>query len=654
MRILARGLLVLLASVAPALLSAFAPAQDAATITPPASAVVEGMPSIPASIAEALGPYGEFRGAVFQGWHPTRREMLITTRFGDVYQVHLVQGPGRARTQLTFLRDGVPEFAAASFPPAGGEYAILRTDATAGGQRFQLSRFDLASRTMTLLTDGRAANSPPVWSRAGTRIAYYSTRRTGRDRDVYVMNPLEPASDRMVLQGQGSWTPLEWSLDDGSLLVMETVSPVEQRLWRVDVASGEKTELAPRGGPPASYSGAQLSGDGRSLYALTDRDSEFRRVGRLDLASNVWTMLTDDRGDVERFEVSPDGRTIAIVRNEDGVSTIGLLDSASGKIRPVSGVPAGMIQTLGWHPSGSTLAFNVRSISSDNDVHSLDHATGRVVRWTFSETGGVDPQSLVQPEVVRWKSFDGLTISGVLYRPPARFTGRRPIMINIHGGPEAQERPRWQGRSNYFLNELGIAVIFPNVRGSTGFGKTFRELDNGAKRADSVKDIGALLDWIAAQPSLDKERVMITGASYGGYVVMASAAAYPDRFRCAFSGFGVANLATEVEGQDPVTRDIRRYEYGDERDPKTRALLLEMSPVTNASRIRMPIMIAHGKNDTRVPVSQAAEMVEAAKKNGTPVWSIVFNDEGHGFRRKENVDFNFYAWIFFVQEFLLK
>jgi len=262
---------------------------------------------------------------------------------------------------------------------------------------------------------------------------------------------------------------------------------------------------------------------------------------------------------------------------------------------------------------------------------------------------------LPEPEIVRWKSFDGRIISGVLYRPPSRFTGPRPVMINIHGGPnDTRERPRFQGRSAYFLNEMGIAIVFPNVRGSFGFGTSFEKLDDGSKREDAVKDIGALLDWIGAEKALDASRVMVTGASYGGYMTYAAAERYPDRIRCAFAAAAISDFVSYIEGTEPGRQQDRRAEYGDERDPATRALLTRISPVTNAKQLKVPLMIAHGRKDARVPIAQAEAMFEAARGNSVPVWLVIYEDAGHeNFPgTAANSNYNFYTWITFVERFL--
>jgi dipeptidyl aminopeptidase/acylaminoacyl peptidase len=637
---------------------AVAPAPQPPVAATPEAIVTEGMPPVPASIAEGMAPYAQYRRATFRSWHPTWRQMLIATRFGDTDQIHHVAMPGGARTQLTFVPGGLGGGQRPSYPAtyqqATGGYFVFRRD-EGGNEAFQNYRFDLATGAITRLTDGASKNTLGVWSRSGDRLAYTSTRRDGKDWDLYVMDPSDPKTDRRVAELEGAWDAVDWTPDDKAVLALQTISVAESYLWRVDVATDERTLLTPKGPTPVSYAQAALARDGNTIYLTSDRDSDFLRLVRLDLSSRTTTTLTPTvAGDVDEFALSPDESCIAFVVNEDGAGVLHLLDTASGRQRPVPKLPVGVVSNIRWHRNSADLAFDLESPRMPGDVFSLNVKTGVVDRWTRSEAGGVNTDALAEPEVVHWKSFDGLTISGILYRPPARFSGRRPLMINIHGGPErGQERPRWQGRSNYFLNEMGVAIIYPNVRGSSGFGKRFRELDDGVLRDNATRDIGALLDWISTRPDLDASRVMVTGASYGGYLTLAAFVTYNDRFRCAFAGFPISNMVTELERTDVARRDQRRPEYGDERDPKVRTFLETIAPVNNAAKIRKPLFLAHGQNDPRVPLSESQQMVAAVKTNGTPLWYLVANDEGHGFARRANTDYLLYAWALFMQRYLV-
>ena len=628
-------------------------APEPPTLQPPAALRADGMPAIPASIAAAVGAYTEFRSAWFAGWHPTKREALILTRFADTVQVHELRMPGGARRQLTFYPDAVDD---ASWPRRSSEYFLFTKDL--GGDEFsQIYRTDVASGATTLVSDGgRSQNSLGPWSHAGDRMAFASTRRNGVDRDVYVMDPRDPSSARLLLEVKGGgWGPVSWSADDAKLAVLEYISVNETYVWIVDVATGAKTLLTPKGGKvPVAYGGAEFSRDGRGLYVTTDRDAEFMRLAYVDLASGKHRYLTTDLPwDVEEFDVAPDGRTIAFVTNEDGASVLRHVEAASGAPLPVPALPIGVVGTLAWHGSGRELGLSLSSPRAPSEMYSVDFAAQRIERWTESETGGINAAAFAEPEVVRWQSFDGRTISGLLYKPPARFAGPRPVVINIHGGPESQSRPTFLGRNNYYLDQLGVAILFPNVRGSTGFGKSFAKLDNGRLREDSVKDIGTLLDWLKSRPDLDASRVMITGGSYGGYMTLASATKFDDRIRGSLSVVGISNFVTFLENTEEYRRDLRRVEYGDERDPKMREFLLGISPMNHAQRISKPLFIVQGKNDPRVPWTESEQMVATVRSKGGQAWYLLAEDEGHGFAKKRNADYQFYATIAFMQDYLL-
>lgn len=627
-----------------------AAAQDK-TLKPGDNLVIDGVPPIPASLPDEVRRYTESRPANFEAWHPRNRELLISTRFANTLQIHHVKIPGGARTQVTFFNEPV---GSATFEPNDGRYFIFGKDA--GGNEFvQLYRYDVADGRVTLLTDGgRSQNGGIAWSSKGDRMAYASTRRNGADRDVYVMDPANPRSDKILLQvSGGGWDPADWSPDDSKLLVAEFVSITKSTLWLVDVASGQKTALT-NPAEHVSYTAAEFSADGRGVYVASDKDSEFQRLGYIDLATKQYTALTTDlKWDVEGFDLSRDGKTIAFATNEAGVSKLYVLDTASRQSRALSAAPAGVIGALEWHNNNRDLGFSIGSARSTSDVYSVDVTSGAVTRWTEAELGGLVASELSEPELIRWKSFDGLEMTGFYYRAPAKFTGKRPVIINIHGGPEGQSRPIFLGRSNYYLNELGVSIIYPNVRGSTGYGKSFVMLDNGVKREDSVKDIGALLDWIAARPELDAARVMVMGGSYGGYMTLAVSTNYSNRLRAALDVVGISNFNTFLKNTESYRRDLRRVEYGDERDPKIAAFFEKIAPLNNASRIAHPLFVVQGGNDPRVPLSEADQMVERVKQNGKPVWYLMARDEGHGFAKKQNADYLFYATVMFVRQYLL-
>jgi poly(3-hydroxybutyrate) depolymerase len=620
----------------------------------PATAKLDGVPPIPVAVAESLAPYGNARRAQLLAWHPVRRQILISTRFGNVPQIHAVNGPGMDRTQLTFIRDGVT--GAAAYEPTRGEYFLFTKDIGRGAESVQIFRFDVVSGRTTMITDGKSRYGSPVWSRKAGLIAFESSRRNGKDRDIYVMNPLDPSSLRLVAESDGTWVVSRWSPDDSELIVMQAPTNERKFLWRVKVATGEKTPLTPD--DAARWSEPQYTPDGKTVFASSNRQGDIVRVWRTDVNNVNWTPVTKDGEAIESFALSPDGRTLAVAFDSTTASRVELLDAMTSAVRVAPKLPAG--QLLGspqWRPGGAELALTLWSLRSFGDVYAVNAKSGAVERWTRSELGPFHPDSLPEPEIVKWKSFDGLEISGVFYRPPARFTGPRPVIVSIHGGPNgaaARERPRYQGRSAYFLNELGVAMIFPNVRGSFGFGKEFEKLDDGALREDSVKDIGALLDWIGRQPSLDKNRIAVTGASYGGYMAYAVAAMYSDRIRCVAPAAGISDFLAYLGGTELQRQANRRAEYGDETDPAMREALRRMSPVTNASKIHVPMLIIHGRQDTRVPIAQAEEMARIVRANNVSVWTVFFDDEGHVMPSNvTNNDLYFYAWMMFVDKYLI-
>ncbi len=629
------------------------PAQQAPVLTAPDNLVIDGIPAIPFGMPADVRRYTEARAASLSDWHPTRREMLISTRFGNTAQVHVVRMPLGARTQLTFFDEPV---AGASYDPKDGNYFVFGKDV--GGNEFgQLYRYDVANGRVTLLTDGgRSQNGGVTWNRAGDRIAYGSTRRNGTDRDLYVINPIDPTSDHRVLEvSGGGWAVLDWSPDDRQLLVMQYVSVNQSFLWLVNAASGAKTALTPPGADTVAYGGAEFAADGRGVYLTSDRGGEFQQLAYLDLATKTFTTLTASiRWDVDEFTVSPDGRQVAFVTNEAGISKLYLLDAATRRYRALSGLPVSVLGGLRWHHNNHDLGFTLGTAQSPGDAYSIDVRTGALTRWTESELGGLIAAELPDPTLIRWPGADAREITGFLYRPPARFTGPRPVIISIHGGPEGQSRPGFLGRDNYFLSELGAVVIQPNVRGSTGYGKTFVKLDNGMRRMDAVADIGALLDWIGRQPDLDAGHVMVTGGSYGGFMTLAVATTYNDRITCSLDVVGISNFNTFLKNTESYRRDLRRVEYGDERDSAMAAFFERTAPLNNAGRITKPLFVVAGLNDPRVPHTEAEQMIARVKQNGSPVWFLMANDEGHGFRKKGNRDYQFYATVLFVRQFLMR
>ena len=632
------------------ILLAFATAATNAEV--PENLVVDGIPAPPKELKANAGRYLEFRSASFNSWHPTKRELLITTRFADANQIHQVRIPGGDRRQLTFT----PEPArGGSWQRKHGRYILFSQD-TGGGEFYQLHRLDPDSGRITLLTDGKSRNEGGVMSEDGELIAYTSTRRNGRDYDIYVMNPADPASNRLVSEmSGGGWSATDWSEDKSKLLLLEAISINKSRLYLLDVKSGTKELLTPDQEVAVAYSDAKFAKGGKSIFFTTDDGSEFHRLSQMDLkAKSIRVLTADIKWDVDEFDLSPDGKTIAFITNEDGVGKVHLIDVKSGKELSAPRLSLGIPSNVRWHESGREIAFNFSSARSPTDVYSFDVKSGKLDRWTESETGGLQASKFVEPELIRVKSFDGLSVSGFLYRPdPRKFPGKRPVIVNIHGGPESQSRPTFQARNNYYPDEMGIALFYPNVRGSAGYGKTFLTLDNAFKREDSVRDIGAFLDWIGRDPGLDADRIAVMGGSYGGYMTLACATHFSDRLRCAVDIVGISSFATFLKNTQDYRRDLRRVEYGDERDPRMAEFMEKIAPLNNVDKIGKPMFIVQGLNDPRVPVTEAEQMAKALRNRGGKVWYLLAKDEGHGFQKKKNADFQFISTVQFFREHLL-
>ena len=618
------------------------------TVPKPAALIADGMPAVPAELAAETRPYMEFRTAGFVGWHPTERRMMIATRFANTAQLHLVAQPMGMRKQVSFEAEPVGN---GSWAPKTGDVFVTQKD-IGGNEFFQIHT--LKDGKLTMLTDGKSRNGLSAWSDDGELIAYSSTKRNGTDTDLYVMNPRDPSTARMVAEVKGGgWSLAAFAPDKKSAVVGSYVSVTNTDLYMLDLASGVMT---PIGDPKKdiAYGGAQFAPDG-SLWVTSDEGADFQRLGTLDTKTGKFTPRgPKENWDVDTFDIAPDGSFIAYVTNEAGMAKLKLLDPKTNQVRTVDSLPAGIIGGLEISEWGE-IGITFTSARSAADAYSVDPKTMAVTRWTESETGGLDVTKNSEPELVKIKSFDGLEVSGFLYRPdPAKFPGKRPMIMNVHGGPEGQSRPGFLGRNNYLLNEQGVAIFFPNVRGSTGYGKTFVSLDNGPfKREDSVKDMGAFLDALAKDPALDAGSFGLTGGSYGGYMCYAAAVQFKTKLRATNCIVAISNFVTFLENTQSYRRDLRRVEYGDERDPKQRAKLIEISPLTRVGEIEKPMMVVTGANDPRVPQSEADQIVKAIRERGATAWHLVGTNEGHGFAKKENADYQFWTSLIFWQQNLL-
>lgn len=623
----------------------------ASVVTPPANIVTQGVPPLPADRAQRVIQYTDFRSASLQDWSPDGQGILVLTRFGEAAQVHRVRRPLGARTQLTYgspVRDWTSPYRSALYPPGRSDAFLFLRD-VGGDENMQIHRYDFASVRETLLTDGKSRSSGVVFSPKGDLFAYASNRRNGKDMDIWVGTLEGPKAQRLAVQLEGGgWQAADLSADGKQLLLFEYVSISQSHLWVVELSSGQKRRITPEGGQKVAYGDALFAPDGRSVFARSDRAGEFSQLVQLELGSGKERTLAAHPWDVAELTLSRDGRLLAYTVNEGGYSRLHLYDLRRKASRRLE-VPSGVVDGLRWSPDGRQLGFTLTAHDTPPDAFSIAIKDGALTRWTQSEVGYTKPSELPPPELVKWKSFDGLELAGFLYRPPPRFEGRRPVLVRIHGGPEAQSTPGFLGDANYLLLELGMAVLLPNVRGSTGYGKTFVDLDNGFKREDTYRDIETLFDWIAQDPRLDPGGIVVNGGSYGGHMTLAVATRYSDRIRGAISVVGISSFVTFLETTAEYRRDLRRVEYGDERDPQMRAFMERIAPMAHADKIKKPLMLIQGRNDPRVPVGEADQMAKVVAHSGVPVWYIVANDEGHGFRKKQNLEYQLVAIARFLE-----
>ncbi|HWX79796.1 MAG TPA: alpha/beta fold hydrolase [Steroidobacteraceae bacterium] len=600
----------------------------------------ENIPEVPGDLAEKLDGYLNARQATPLGWSP-KGQLLIATRFGDVEQLHLLEQAGGARRQLTFLRDPVTT-AAFSPDPARAAYVFLKD--VGGNENAQLYYQRLDEPTPKLLTDGKSMNGAPVWSNMGREVAFFSTARDGVSYDIDIVDPESGALPRLVLAGDpsGAWSVLDWSPDDAKLLVRKFVSISESYLYVVDTGSGQKREVDPSSAK-GGIAGAKFSRDGQGVYVISDREGEFAALRYVNLFNAEKALISGHiPWDVEELAISRDGHYLAYVSNEAGFSKLNLVDLRTHQdLTPPRFRTPGIVDSLSFDLEGTRLAFGFAAANQPKDAYVLDVAGNRLEAWTRSEAGPVDLAKFVIPHQWEFPTFDRIDgkprrIPLFVYQPASG--GPHPVLIVLHGGPESQFRPGFDPWIQYVVNELGFAVVAPNVRGSSGYGRDYLALDNGVLREDAVKDIGALIVWIGLQSSFDAKHVVVAGGSYGGYLALATLVNYSDRLRGGVDAAGIADFVSFLTNTAPYRQNLRRAEYGDERDPEMRSFLRRISPLTNAERITRPLLVVQGKNDPRVPVSEAESIVNTIRAKGGEVWYLLAADEGHGYRKKRNRD----------------
>jgi len=611
------------------------------------SLLQSGVPEVPRALRDRLGQYQNARAASLLDVMPDGSAALISTRFASTAQLHLVEQPMGARQQLTF---GEEPIGAGKLSPDGRSVYYLRD--VGGGEFFQVYRLDRKSGRSELLTDGKSRHEGLLLSHDGKQIAWASTARNGKDHDIYAGPAADPKNVRRITEREGAWEPVDFSRDGKSLLVVQERAVDDSDLHVVDLATGQMRQITPRQGK-GSVVDAAFAPDGKSVYVATDRYGDFDGIWRFDLARMDASPASTAFGkgqkwNVEKFALSPDGRTLAASINEDGWSRIYLAPTSGGAPQPLN-VPRGIVAALDFPAQRSDVLFLAQQTArSPTDVWSIDLKTKKPVRWTKSEVGGLDTNAFVEAELVRYPGKGGVSVPAFLYKP--RTGGRVPVVILWHGGPEGQSRPTFDPGLQFLTNELGFAAIAPNVRGSTGYGKAYVAMDNGPKREEALTDIGATLDFIASRPDLDKDRVAVWGGSYGGYMVLASLAFYGERIRAGVDVVGISNLVSFLNNTQAYRQDLRRVEYGDERDPAVRAVQERISPLNSVDKIQSALFVVQGHNDPRVPQSESEQIVKAVRGKGKDCWYLLGVNEGHGFKKKENRDYYSAATMWFLEQ----
>jgi len=635
------------------------PTKSAADPHRPASIAVQEVPVVPPELTARLAQYQDIRTASFQGWSPDGKGILIGTRFGNSTQLHRVYMPGGRREQVTFYQ----EPAGGRFIPQAKDGALLVTMSQGGNENDQVYLLDRTAYRTLLLTDGKSRNLLGPVRHDGAQMIIHSNRRNGRDTDLFMTATRTADKSDLLLEAKDEhWTATDWSLDGSRLLLNRYVSINESYPSLMDVSTKSLKPLPfPGNATKASFGSLVFSRDGRWAYLSTTPSGEFQQLAKLNLETLQYQWLMQNvPWDVSDIVVDPTSGAVAVTVNEDGASKLFLLNGAGASgngttsdVRRELKLPLGIISGLDFSPDGKQLGFTLARPDAPADAYSLSLSDGQLTRWTYSEVGGLNPATFVAPTRIKFKSFDGREVPAYFYRPrTASAKSKAPVLINIHGGPEGQYRPLFTGATQFAVNELGMAVIHPNVRGSAGYGKTYLLLDNAERREDSVKDIGALLDWIAQQPELDASRVAVSGGSYGGYMVLASLVHFGDRIRAGIDIVGIANFLTFLERTSPYRQDLRRAEYGDERKPEMRAVFERISPAASADKIKSALLVAHGRNDPRVPFSEAEQIAEKVRAAGRPVWTVYADNEGHGFAKKDNRDYLTAVEMLFLKEHL--
>ncbi|KTG09781.1 peptidase S9 [Haloprofundus marisrubri] len=522
-----------------------------------------------------------------------------------------------------------------------------------GNERQQLYLLNVANGRITDLTAmPDAKHRWGGWSHDGERFAFTSNRRDESVFDVYVQGREEVGDDATLVHEGSGWLNVGgWSPDDSRLIVHEAYSNFDMDVSVLDLETGELGHVTPHEGN-VRYTSVEWAPDGESLYLTTDRNSDTLDLARLDLDTHEFSVVVaDEEWNIDGVAVDDETGRIVYSRNADGYTelSVGTLDGPD-TIDPLPDpdLPKGVAGGVSFGPDAETFAITATRSTDNTNVHVVDVETGETERWTRASTAGIPRDTFVEPELVHYPTFDGRDIPAFFSLPErAGDESKTPVVVDIHGGPEAQRRPSFNGVKQFLLNH-GYAVFEPNVRGSAGYGKAYGHLDDVENRMDSVQDIKAAVEWLHDHPSVDPDRIVAMGGSYGGFMVLASVTEYPELWAAAVDIVGIANFVTFLENTGEWRRELREAEYGSLEDD--REFLESISPINHIERIQAPLFVLHGENDPRVPVGEAHQIVEQAREQGVPVRELIFDDEGHGFSKLENRKTAYAAIVEFLDE----
>jgi dipeptidyl aminopeptidase/acylaminoacyl peptidase len=584
--------------------------------------------------------YLNIRSATSPALSPTGDQLAFLTNISGTPQVWMISAQGGWPDQMTFFSDRVDFI---SWSPDGS--GLIFGKSIGGDENAQL--YWMApdgSQIRALTSEPKVRHNFGGWSNDGKKISYASNQRNKDFFDIYVME-VATGSSQLVYQQDGSNAPVAWSVDGRTLVVSHANEQLslDNDLYLVEIATKTATHLTPHEGA-AQFSNVRFMPDGHSLLFTTNDKREFQSLAQMDLATRRVDILDDTQWDVAGIEVSDNGGMLAYTLNREGFSELyvrrlntdgkPLITALGSKDMPVKLPGKGVVGGLSFSRDGRKLALVFNGTRFNPDVWLYDLQTRTLKQVTRSSRAGIPQSSFVEPELIHYKTFDERVIPAWYYRPrntPANVP--LPVIVSVHGGPEGQALPTFSAVDQYFLAR-GYAILVPNVRGSTGYGKTYTHLDDVQKREDSVKDLAAAVDWLKSRGGADPKRIAVMGGSYGGYMVLAAITLYPEIWSSAVELFGIANFETNLKRTSGYRRKLREREYGTlEKDLE---FLRSISPIYKVDRIRAPLFVLQGKNDPRVPYTESEQIVKALRDRNRPVEYILFEDEGHGFVKLTN------------------